>query len=169
MRAPLTILILFLTLNWTNAQSVIPSKSSFGMHKRLILEIEAGKKEYPCGEDIVVDFKITNTSDTIQRILFKEYWPHIMGLTVSILDSELGSICKYPTKAVLSSQLFTEEELSDYHKYLSPGESVEGEATIQDIPIFKEKIIDNTIPPGKYSINLSFFQLMSNTINVIIK
>lgn len=70
---------------------------------------------------------------------------------------------------MLSSQLYTENELKDFEKMIKPGKMIEGQVVLQKIPVFCDKIENNVLPIGSYKINLSFFGLISNTIMVEIE
>jgi hypothetical protein len=92
-----------------------------------------------------------------------------MGMGAMIKDKNDSSICHYPSRHILSSQLYTESQLKDYYQILKPGGIIEGQVKLQDIPVFKDYIKDKIIPADKYKINLSYISLISNTIMIEIK
>ncbi len=151
------------------AQNVIFNQTDTSLTKHIRLEISSDKSSYRLGDIILIKYRFRNISETNQSLLIKNYWGFPMGMGVMIKDKNDSSICDYPSRHILSSQLYTEIQLKDYYKILKPGGIIEGQVKLQDIPVFKEYIKDKIIPVDKYKINLLYIWLISNTITIEIK
>jgi hypothetical protein len=166
----LILILLFAILTWTGkAQNVIYNQNLSEQNKNLRIDISSNMPRYSQGDTIFIKYRISNLSSDIQRIILKEYWSFPMGMTASIRDSRDSSICKYPTRHMLSSQLYTENELMEFEKAIEPGKIFEGQVALQKIPVFCDRIKNNVLPIDSYKISLSFFGLISNTIMIKIK
>ncbi len=164
------LIVLFAILTRTGiAQNVIFNQNLKGQNKNLKLEISTKIPQYRVGDSILVKYSILNRSTENQQIILREYWGFPMGMAASIHDSRDSSICKYPTRHILSSQLYTENELKEFEKVIEPGKIIEGQVVLQKIPVFCDRIKNNVLPIDSYKINLSFFGLISNTITIEIK
>jgi hypothetical protein len=164
------VIICFLILS-INAfsQNLIFNDNGEELPKKIRLKIATDREIYKLGDTIWVDYTFLNISDSTQEILIKEYWNHPMGMTASILDENDSSICKYPTKTYYSSTIFLEKDLKDYYKRIEPNSKITGKVALQSIPAFKDYIKNGLIPKGKYTVNLGYYILLSNTIGIQIK
>lgn len=151
------------------AQNVIFSQTDTSMSKNIRLEISSDKSNYMTGEDIYINYKFINMSQTDQKIMIKDYWGFPMGMGTTINNSNDSSICKYPSRHILASQIFTENQLKDYYRKFKPGESIKGRVKLQDIPVFQDFIKDKILPVDIYKIKLSYIWLISNTIMIEIE
>jgi hypothetical protein len=151
------------------AQNVIFKQVDTLLTKNIRLEISSDKATYKTGEDIFINYKFTNISDSIQKIMIRDYWGFPMGMGIMITNSNDSSICKYPSRHILSSQIYTEKQLKAYYKKLKPKEIIEGQVKLQDIPVFKDFITDKTLPQDTYNIRLTYIWLISNTIRIDVK
>ena len=165
----LIIICLIIQFDSIFAQNVIFNQTDSSLNKNIRIEISSEKSSYKLGDTIFIKYRFRNISQTDQNILIKDYWGFPMGMGVMIRDKNDSSICKYSSRHILSSQLYTENQLKDYFKILKPDKIIEGRIKLQDIPVFKDYIKDNIIPVDKYKISLSYIWLISNTIMIEIK
>lgn len=165
----LIIVCLMIQFDSIFAQNVIFNQTDSSLNKHIRLEISSDKSSYRLGDTIFIKYRFSNISKTNQSLLIKDYWGFPMGMGAMIKDKNDSSICHYPSRHILSSQLYTESQLRDYYKILKPGGFIEGQVKLQDIPVFKDFIKDNIMPVDKYKINLSYIWLISNAIMIEIK
>lgn len=151
------------------AQNVIFNQTDSSLNKHIRIEISSDKSSYRLGDTIFIKYRFRNISKASQSLLIKDYWGFPMGMRAMIRDKNDSSICHYPSRHILSSQLYTESQLKDFYKILKPGGIIEGQVKLQEIPIFKDYIKDGVIPVDKYKISLSYIWLISNTIMIEIK
>lgn len=122
-------------------------------------------------DKIFLNITVTNSSSTNQRLLFDK--PVIgtggpWATSATIIDNKTNkSVLKYQNKAVLSSQLYTEDQLKNDYYNLVPGQSVSGKYELTDIVVFNT--IDNKLAKGKYTIQLHYYHNQSNPLTLTIK
>lgn len=161
-------LIVILTSN-LNAQNMAFNKPKSNFCEKVELKIKTDNRNYNFGDTIWIEYELKNISDSIQTVLIKDHWHHPMGMTASIFSDNDSSICKYPTKSIYSSQIYTDEQLKGYYKSIEVNSMVGGKVALQNIPVFKDYIKDDIIPRGIYRISLGYYLLISNTIMIEIK
>lgn len=164
-----TLILLIIQIGTGIAQNVIYKQNYNEMSKNLKIEISSDNSHYRQRDTIFITYRITNTSKNNQKIILKDYWGFPMGMTTSLRNNKDSSICKYPTRHILSSQLYTEDQLKEFERTIESGKSIEGKVILQEIPVFKEEIRAGILPIDKYKVSLSFYGLISNTIMIEIK
>ena len=118
--------------------------------------------------DIKLNIKLTNDSSLNQQILFDK--PNIStggpwGISASVTNENGKSILKYSNKAVLSSQIYTADQLSKYYYTLSPLQSISRQYELSDIVIFN----DEPVEKGTYTIQLFYYDQPSNKLEYIVR
>lgn len=160
------VVCLVLHFDSLSAQNVIFNQTDTSLVKNIRLEISSVKSSYRLGEAIYVRYRFTNVSRVYQSILIRDYWEFPMGMMAMIINSSNSSVCEYPSRHILSSQLYTESQLKDYYQIVKPGGFVEGQLKLQGVPVFKDYIKDNILPIDKYKVSLSYLWLSSNSIMI---
>ncbi|MDD2798161.1 MAG: hypothetical protein PHV20_06165 [Bacteroidales bacterium] len=151
------------------AQNVAYKHNIDEMSKNLKMEISSDNSLYEQRDTIFIKYKITNISKTNQTIILKDYWGFPKGMTISIRNQKDSSICKFPTKHILSSQLYTERQWKEFERTIEPGKSIAGIVKLQEIPVFIDEIKDGMLPIDCYNICLSFLGLTSNKLIINIE
>lgn len=106
------------------------------------------------GDLVELNISLTNKGHGTQKILFDK--PRVStggpwAISASVTDRKTHrSVLKYENKAILSSQVYTQEQLKSQYYFLKPGQSVHGKYTLDDIVVFE----DNWLPKGTYDIQL---------------
>ena len=103
--------------------------------------------------------------------MIRDYWEHPIGTGVSIIDSNNTELTSQVSNHILSSQLFTPEDLKDYEIDLKPNQTKEYSVDLLKIPILKqtESNTKSTLPKGKYKIQVFYYSKMSKEIEIEIK
>ncbi len=148
---------------------LIYGKNDSSMIKNIRFEISTEKSNYKFGEDIFIQYKFTNISKTTQKIMIFPYWKFPQGMGASIINCNDSNICKYFSMDVLTSTFYTEKQLKKFYKRIKPGEFILGRVKLQDIPIFRDYIKNKLIPVDKYTVSLSFYSLISNSLMIEIE
>jgi hypothetical protein len=123
------------------------------------------------GEKIMLNIKLTNNESEIQKLLFDKPsgstgGPWATTGKVTNLKTK-SSVLKYENKAMLSSQIYTEDQLKDHYYNLQPGQSIEGNYALSDIVVFNSK--DNVLTSGTYEVQLFYHINPSNAVRLRIK
>lgn len=123
------------------------------------------------GDNIVLNIFLTNNSNKEQKLLFDKPWVSTGGpwsTTGEVMDIKTKmSVLKYENKAMLSSQIFTEDQLKDMYYYLKPGQTINRQYELTDIVVFNTK--DNLLPKGMYEVQLFYHFNQSNVLTIIIQ
>ncbi len=118
------------------------------------------------GDSVLLTITLSNDGSKIQRFLFDKPacstggpW----GTTAKVVDKESGkSVLKYENKALLSSQIYTEEELQSHYYNLLPGQTIGKTYVLTDIVVFNES--DYLIKAGTYEVQLFYYSNPSNVL-----
>jgi hypothetical protein len=120
---------------------------------------------------INLNIKLTNLDSTSQRLLFDKPVTSTGGpwaTSASIIDNKTNkTVLKYQNKAVLSSQIYSEDQLKDKYYNLIPNQSIEGKYNLTDIVVFNTD--DNKLPKGSYTIKVYYYTNVSNILTFTIK
>lgn len=123
------------------------------------------------GNNISLNIKLTNTGSTIQTLLFNKPIISTRGpwaTSATVINSKTGKTAlKYQNKAVLSSQVYSEEQLKSSYYNLIPKQTIAENYDLSDIVVFNST--DNKLPIGSYVIQLSYHGNISNSLTLIIK
>ena len=87
------------------------------------------------------------------------------------MDSNNVELTSQVSSHILSSQLFTPEDLKEYEIELKPNETKEYSVDLLKIPILKQTESDpnKTLPKGKYKIQVFYYMRISESIEIEIK
>lgn len=135
------------------------------------LEISLTDTNLNYGDKILLDITLTNNSKIEQKLLFDK--PRIStggpwATTGKVKDiNKKMSVLKYENKTILSSEIYTEDDLKDKHYHLKPGETLKGQYELTDIVVFN--FSGNSLPKGKYEVQLFYYSNPSNILILEIK
>jgi len=137
-------------------------KSSFITRtSKVTLSVRLKHDTIKYGQAIAITIAITNNTGKTQTLLFDK--PELWGLSGNVTDLNTGqSVVSYHNKAVLSSQVYAEEDLKRYYYHLKPGVSLSAESNLQHIVIFNTA--DYNLPKGRYEMELSYGSSTSNKV-----
>ncbi len=141
-----------------------PDKNYSGLK----LTINLPRQSYRSIDEITFQTSLTNIADTPQNIILYTgsfYAPYCMKL---VNKESNKSALEFSTKACLSSHLITSDEwekiLRPYHRWLKVGQSVIKQYKLIHIAPLKNRIL----PPGTYTVSLSFMNIQSNELTFTI-
>jgi len=116
------------------------------------------------GNNILLNIKLTNNGDEEQKLLFDKPMISTGGpwaTTGNVIDVKTKkSVLKYENKAILSSQIYSEDQLKDKYYYLKPGQTINGQYNLADIVVFNSS--DNFLLKGIYDVQLFYYLNPSN-------
>ncbi len=129
------------------------------------------EKVYYANKPIEIKLIWKNNSDETEKIMIRDYWEHPIGTGASITDSNNVELTSQVSNHILSSQLFTPEDLKEYEIELKPNEIKEYSVDLLKIPILKqtESNPTKTLPKGMYKIQVFYYSKMSDRIEIEIK
>ncbi|WP_324024598.1 hypothetical protein QSV08_15385 [Maribacter sp. BPC-D8] len=131
--------------------------SGYPTSDKVEFNIKAGK-EYYAGEPIEIKLIWKNESDKNEKIMIRDYWGHPIGTGASIMDLKNVELTSQISSHILSSQLFSPDDLKEYEIELKPNETKEYSVDLLKIPILKqtESNLKSTLPKGKYKIQVFY-------------
>ncbi len=123
------------------------------------------------GDSIHLNIILTNLGSTSQRLLFDKPVTSTGGpwaTLATVIDNKTKkTVLKHQNKAVLSSQIYSEDELKDKYYNLMPNQAIEGKYNLTDIVVFNTD--DNKLPKGSYTVQISYYGNVSNSLTFTIK
>jgi hypothetical protein len=173
------ILFIFLTINLTSCSTSTPKsevvKSDTSSIKQTIenfpkveMKISLIDTNLNYGDKILLNISLTNNSNEEQKLLFDKPTVSTGGpwaTTGKVMDiDKKTSVLKYENKAMLSSQLYTEDELKDKYYNLKPGQTINGQYELTDIVVFNDS--NNSLPQGTYEVQLFYYSIPSNILTI---
>ncbi|GAB5419183.1 MAG: hypothetical protein Crog4KO_25280 [Crocinitomicaceae bacterium] len=133
--------------------------------KEFKVDIGLDSTVFHYGENIEIKLTVKNECKNTVRFLFanpnNSFGPWATSATLVDLNSKKSKL-KYPSKAVLQSQIYFEEDLVNYYRYLKHGESISGTFNLMDIVILVDE--DQILSKGKYELQLFFHSIASNKL-----
>lgn len=120
------------------------------------------------GDKISLSISLTNNENEEQKLLFDK--PRVStgdpwSTTGKVTDmNNKMSALKYGNKGMLSSQVYTEDELKDNYYYLDPGQTIKGHYELTDIVVFNSS--DNLLHKGTYELQLFYHSNPSNVVKI---
>ena len=153
-----------------NFKSTEEKTSAIYDFPKVDVEINLNDSILRIGDKIILNIKLTNNGNEVQKILFDK--PEIStggpwATTVKVINLESKtSVLKYENKAVVSSQFYSEDLLKNYYYNLKPKQSIEGKYSLSDIVVINK---DNFLTSGTYEIQLFYYMNSSNTLKLTIK
>ena len=129
------------------------------------------EKEYYSDKPIEIKLIWKNKSRETEKIMIRDYWEHPIGTGASIMDSQNVELTSEISNHILSSQLFSPDDLKQYEIVLKPNETKEYSVDLLKIPILKqtESNLKSTLPKGKYQIQVFYYSRVSDRIEIEIK
>ena len=129
------------------------------------------EKEYYSDKPIEIKLIWKNKSRETEKIMIRDYWEHPIGTGASIMDSQNVELTSEISNHILSSQLFSPDDLKQYEIELKPNETKEYSVDLLKIPILKqtESNPKSTLPKGKYQIQVFYYSRVSDRIEIEIK
>lgn len=123
------------------------------------------------GDKININIKLTNLSSTSQRLLFDRPVTSTGGpwaTSATVIDNKTKkTVLKHQNKAILSSQVYSEDQLKDEYYNLIPNQSIEGKYNLTDLVILNTD--DNKLPKGSYTIQVFYYSNVSNSLTFTIE
>ena len=144
--------------------------SGYPTSEKVVFNIKAGK-EYYAGKSIEIKLIWKNESDKTEKIMIRDYWEHPIGTGASIMDLNNVELTSQISSHILSSQLFSPDDLKEYEIELKPNETKEYSVDLLKIPILKqtESNPKRSLQKGKYKIQVFYYSKMSEEIEIEIK
>ena len=144
--------------------------SSYPTSNKVEFNIKA-EKEYYADKPIEIKLIWKNKSKITEKIMIRDYWGHPFGTGASIMDLNNVELTSQISNHILSSQLFTPQELKEYEIDLQPNEIKEYSVDLLKIPILKKPVstTEKKLPKGKYKIQVFYYSKMSDKIEIEIK
>ena len=173
------ILLIFLTINLTSCVTSTPKsevvKSDTSSIKQTIenfpkveMKISLIDTNLNYGDKILLNISLANNSNEEQKLLFDKPTVSTGGpwaTTGKVMDiDKKTSVLKYENKAMLSSQLYTEDELKDKYYNLKPGQTINGQYELTDIVALNYS--NNLLPQGTYEVQLFYYSIPSNILTI---
>jgi hypothetical protein len=142
---------------WQNFSSNLP--------KGIALSTALSKNTYNYHDDIPVTIKLTNNSGKTQNLLLNKipsYGP--WQTSINIINVKTGkSAVQYQSRAILSSQVYFDDDLKKYQYQVLPGASIS--ATVSLYGIIVVNFNDNyNLPKGEYQMQLTYYNISSKKI-----
>lgn len=155
----------------TGAHSSITTKQTADRFPKVDVVISLTDTVLNFGDNIFLNINLINKGNEAQKLLFDKptistggFW----AATGKVTDAKTRkSALKYENKAMLSSQLHTEDQLKDKYYYLEPGQTIQGQYELSDIVVFNSS--DNLLPKGTYEVQLFYYSNPSNVVTVKIE
>ena len=164
-----TVVILLLFTNWNIhliAQSVLTTK-----FPKVKVTIKLSDSGFLSSDSVKFFMTVTNNSGSLQKILFDKPLTKTFpwGTTVIVNNSYGKSMVKISNRELISSQLYTEEQVEKQNIYseLKPKQSISHVYYLSNIPIFNTS--DGKLPKGKYSLQIGYYSTLSNKVFFMIK
>jgi hypothetical protein len=123
------------------------------------------------GDNISINITLTNAGSTNQRLLFDK--PNTgtggpWGTSASVINTKTNKTAiQTENKAILSSQIYSEDKLHENYYNLIPNQSISRKYELTDIVVINNN--DNKLPKGDYIIQLNYYNNISNSLTLTIK
>ena len=157
--------------NVDNAQSIKVNHQLASNSPKVDVEISLENSVLNKEDDIKLMIKLVNRKSETQKLLFDKPalptggpWGTIVKMTNSISGV---SVLANENKAVLSSKIYTEDQLRSEYYNLDEGHSVTKNYDLKDLVVFKPE--NNILEVGVYNIQVYYCHNPSNTLKLIIK
>jgi len=118
------------------------------------------------GDKILLNISLTNNGNKEQKLLFDKPVITTGGPWETIgyvIDAKTKlSVLELNNKAMLCSQIITEDQLIDEYYHLKPGQSINRRYDLTDIVVINFK--DDLLPRGTYEVQLLYYTNQSNIV-----
>ena len=154
-----------------NDTDIIQNKLMSNEFPIVNVKIEFEDTSFKETDEFIVRITLTNKRKQKQNLLFDK--PEVStggpwSTIASVIDSKTNeSVLKHQNKAILSSKLYSEEELKSHYYSLKPNQTITREFKLRDIVVFNTE--GYNLPKGKYIVKLSYYFNCSNSLPLIIE
>lgn len=129
--------------------------------------VSLSKDTFKVGDDIQLTMTLLNETKQVQSVWFDKPKTSTGGpawTSVTLKNKKTKkSVLKYENKAILSSQVYSTEQVKLFSYQLKPGQSVKGQFILYDM------VVTNTenykLSRGAYEMKIFYVMNSSNTIN----
>ncbi len=133
------------------------------------VSVQPNKNVFKVDEDILLTITLRNTKRKKQKLLFDK--PNTgtgrpwgtSGKLINITSNR--SVLKYENRGMLSSQVYTQEDLEIHYYTLDSNQYVSKEFSLNGIVVFNE----SPLPFGTYSLQVYYYQNASNTVEIAVE
>ena len=130
------------------------------------LSISLPKVAFLSNEDIPVTMTLTNNTDSVQNVWFDKHKAATGGpawTSVLLINKKTGkSVLKYGNKAILESQIYTDEEIEKTLTRLKPKEKVSSSCSLYDLVVIESSNLK--LYKGTYEMQVFYCENASETI-----
>lgn len=142
------------------------SSSSKGCPE-LAVSVKLANHTFKQGENIYLVITLTNKSKKMQSVWFDRPKSSTGGpafTSVMLINKKTGrSVLKYQNRAILSSQLYSPEQVEHYSYHLKQGESISGKFSLYDLVVL---LNDKTqLSKGSYEMQLFYCENASEKLS----
>lgn len=119
------------------------------------------------GDSVLLDICLLNNGSEVQELLFdKPYGPWATSAKVIDLRTKMSAL-KYESQSLLSSKVYTNEDLKGKYYYLKPGQTILRKYSLSDVVVYKST--NNELPKGTYQVQLFYYSNPSNILKLTIR
>ena len=148
-----------------DALPTVAQVPTLGDFPKVDVKIAIDSDSYKDPNAVHITITITNKLKSKQRILFGgKSW----GLCGQVSDKQGNSVTQLQCRSVLESQVYTETMLKKIYRYLKPGRSLSATYYLTQIIVINFAN-NNQLPPGDYSLSISYFNNDSNKVDFTIR
>ncbi|MFT5723321.1 MAG: hypothetical protein ACI9JN_000431 [Bacteroidia bacterium] len=121
-------------------------------------------------DDVLFNIEIINQDTTAVKLLFDKpltsFGP--WSTEASLIDIQTdSSVLKYGNKAILSSQLYFEEDLKAHYRILKLGESMNKDYALTDIVVLNAA--NQVLGRSSYKLSLWYYDVLSNEVSFFVR
>lgn len=124
-----------------------------------VIFIKIKNKEIKSGDKILISVIYRNTTSKSQKIIITGPDDKPWGLSAKLADFPAQNILPLKSMAFTFSKAYSTLELKNNYMEIKPGEIVSKVFELNDI-----LSVNNSLPKGKYTLQLSYFNNQSNKI-----
>ena len=135
---------------------------------KVVVKIAIADTVVKYGDNVLITMSLTNTEKSEQRLLFDKPavstggpWSTI-GTVVD--KATQRSILKYQNKAILSSDIYGEDELKDDYYYLQTNQTLSRQYELNDIVVFDTE--NFVLARGIFEVQLFYYNNRSNIVTI---
>lgn len=141
------------------------------MCPKVNVNINLKSEHFKYEQDVIVVITLTNKTNSIQSVWFDKPITSTGGpawTTINLTNKKTGSsILKYQNKAILSSQLYSTEEVKKFSYQLKPGEKVSGQFSLYNLVVLSDK--KEKLDIGNYEIQVHYCSNPSNKLSFTVR
>jgi hypothetical protein len=134
---------------------------------KVTVELSLPKENFEIGEDIPVIITLRNNTKKKQFVFFDQHNSSTGGpawTDVNLINKNTGeSVLKYPSKAILTSQGLSLDEIWKYASQLNPGAFIASRFSLFDLVILKTE--KPTLQRGTFEMQVNYCDNISRRID----